>query len=158
MYLRTFRYTNDKKDLESYLDHKKAFKLLCQTKKEDRKKCIIDELKEACADPNSKSFWQKIKSLTAINSRGSNKISPRKWYDYFKNLLVAEENIKDEGFEQEVSDTLRDHNPETCEKCKDFDYDKEITETEILKAIKITKRVKLLVQKVCLLTSSTQGK
>ena len=140
--LKTFRRTNSHEDLQKYLDLKKDMKKLCKKKQTEHNERILKELNDACNDSNSKSFWQKLKSLTANKANGSNGISPRAWYEYFRNLLSIECASADSSFDQDVENVISNHDSSSCGNCSNAEMDKEISESEILDAIKSMKKAK----------------
>lgn len=138
--LKQFRGTNAHADLNQYIDSKKTFKELCKTKQKEENMKTVHDLHSACLDSNSKSFWQKLKSLTGSKPCASS-ISPDAWYQYFKRLLNAE--VTDQtDFLTEVKDNLDEHTRSICDRCMDFEFDDIISEKEICKAINNMKKGK----------------
>lgn len=137
--LKQFRRSNKREDLEKYLDMKKDFRKLCKVKQVEHNAQLLNELNAACSDLNSKSFWQKVKSLTANKLNSSNLISPRAWFVYFRTLLNIENTADDSGFSQEVEDVVNSHDIHRCDECIHSQLDEEISEAEIRKAIKSLK-------------------
>ena len=138
-HLKLFRHTNSHDDLNEYIDMKKKFKKLCKTKQLEHNEQVLKELNESCNDTNTKSFWQKLKSLTTVRQRATHEIPPRSWYDYFKTLFNADQTLDDNGF---AEDTVNAHDIYDCENCANAQLDDDITETEILCALKKLKRGK----------------
>ena len=138
--LSNFRHTNDSEDLKTYINLKSVFKSLCKSKREEQDTRVLKELNEACNEKNSKSFWGKVRSLTTHNSRIPSTITPGKWFEYFRNILSTEQTENAPAFEDDVSEVLHRHCSDVCEKCHDFDYDCEISETEIQDTIKEMKK------------------
>ena len=140
--LKLFRMTNSHEDLNRYLDLKKDFKSTCKTKQAEYNTRVLNELNEACSDTNSKSFWQKIRSLTSCKTFDTSSMSPRVWYDYFQKLLNVETSTEDSNFGRKVEEKLIDHTSAACDACTNAELDTEITQDEILRAIDSMKKSK----------------
>ena len=133
--MKRFRQTNTHEELLQYLDLKKYFKDLCKTKKAQENDRVLHDLNAACSDPNSRTFWQKIKSLTSNRLNCLSSISPRAWYDHFSTLLNIHQSADDSNFSQDVDEALINHCVESCTDCLHAQLDDPISEVEIRQAI-----------------------
>ena len=140
--LKVFRHTNSHEDLQSYIDIKKKFKNMCKQKQLEHNEKVLKELNDSCNDTNSKAFWQKLKSLTTNRQRTTHDIPPRSWYEHFKSLFCTHQASDDSGFAEVVQDTLDAHNLNDCENCANAQLDDDITEAEILGALRKLKKGK----------------
>ena len=142
MQLKRFRQLNSHEELIKYLDLKKHFKELCKTKHAQENDRVLHELNAACSDPNARTFWQKIKSLTSNRLSCLSSVSPRAWYDHFRTLLNNDQSVEDSDFSQEVDDVLKKHSVESCTDCLHAQLDDQISEDEIRHAINGLKKGK----------------
>ena len=139
-----FHHTNSEPDLHFYLNSKRLFKNLCKTKKCAFNRVEAGLLLDNSLKPNSKNFWKQIKHLTTPKyEHSSNNISPREWYDYFKNILntnIEKEN-ENETHNEHCIDNMNMHNTVNNLNNMNDNIDEdclngEITEAEVNAALK----------------------
>ena len=111
-----------------YLNCRRRFKQLCRTKKHLHNKEQAQLLLANSVKPNSKDFWQQLKSLIHSKPSSPITISPRQWQHYFDKLLnphPSNADFQDTDNEQYVQTSSQD----------ETDLNTPITEDEVREAI-----------------------
>jgi hypothetical protein len=129
-----YRQSGDVKDLSMYIKLRKEFKLAFKKKKKIHAKKMRDKLNE-CKN-NSKDFWKFVSENGECKTKKNenNKISPEKWFQYFKSLLNEDVNC-DEDFLSECEEDVKNHE-DLCNMCDDVTLiNREITVEEVKEAI-----------------------
>ncbi|GFR62756.1 RNA-directed DNA polymerase from mobile element jockey [Elysia marginata] len=85
--LHNFHHSNSAPDLDQYVRARRNFRELRRLKKRAFNSMQAKTLIDNSLKSNSKDFWKQIKTLTSPNRQTNCIISPKQWYDYFKNLL-----------------------------------------------------------------------
>ena len=123
--LKTFRYTNEARDLQEYVvarrDWKEARKIMEKKKKEEREKLVaklyrINDWGE---------LWKEVNKAVGVKfkKKVSDKIRDHQWEEYFKNLFNGEISETEGEWEKTSVDTVEE-------------MDREIARREILRALK----------------------
>ncbi|KZC15032.1 hypothetical protein WN55_08624 [Dufourea novaeangliae] len=82
------KFRSGKKDREEYIAERRRHRELCKTKREKRKEEVVEEVKAVKTESEA---WKIINKYRKKRTRISNEIPPKKWKEYFMNLLGGKE-------------------------------------------------------------------
>ena len=135
--LRQLRLQRTPESVSRYKAARKTFKTQCDNQKAAYNAKMLDDLVSSSSSP--KSFWNKLKNITG-SRRKSNNISKDKWKTHFESLFSN--NIQNDDNEHTDDVAIDIEYDITENELEDIIFNSEITDEEIIKAVRALKKGK----------------
>ena len=132
--LRMFRRARTLNNLNKYKLARHEYKQFCDITKEHYYNAKLESLVESANSP--KSFWKKLKLLSNKKATTQHNISLAQWKEHFENLFKQDDTVSDQNI-----DDLFEEEP-AADEIEDSIFNSEITEEEILRAVRSLKEEK----------------
>ena len=137
--LKQFRRSQNDENLEQYLNARKAFKSLCDIKKQCFNASQLDSIIDSINDP--KSFWKRVKDLVKTKTTNVNNISSDQWKEHFEKLFKFDD-IQENDMDDIENDNDNNNIDIDMDEIEEIVFNAPITEEEILKSVRALKTSK----------------